>query len=195
MKRSFLAHGLAFILAAATVAACQSARPTPSPSPAPTATPTASPSPKVTPQTTPSPTPSASLDPNATPTPLPTGAPGAYATVQNYEDALLAGNYAGAWALLGITTRGRWGASLDKFTQDRAAFLAKAGRAYTLALDPTNTLPLNEWTTGTSWGPGIDLKNAHLVTVHWAALSPDAGLEIWVVNPGKTGGWLLYEAV
>jgi hypothetical protein len=195
MKRSFLVYGFALILLAEGVAACGSVTPTPSPSPTPTATPSPSPTPSPTPVPTPSPTPSPSVDPNATPTPLPTGVPGAYAVVQNYEDALLAGNYAAAWALIGTASRGHWGTSLDKFTKDRTTFLGSAGRTYTIAVDPTTTLPLNEWVTGFGWENLIDLKNAHLVTVHWTALAgARSGLEIWAVSPGKTGGWVMYLA-
>jgi hypothetical protein len=186
MRRSKSARSLlpalCLALVVAAVASCQSAVPSPSPSPTPA--PTATPSPTLSP----------TLDPNATPTPLPTGAPGAYAAVQQYENALIAGNFEKAWSFLGVSIKARWGSSLAKFKAERMAFLAKAGSQYTLELDPTNTLPLNDWTTGTPWGPGIDLKNAHLISVHWTAvpnLSP--GLEIWVVNPGKTG-WLMYLA-
>jgi hypothetical protein len=187
-----VAAALVVVLVVAAVAGCQSTVPTPSPSPTPTPTPTPSATPSPTP--TPSPTAIPTRDPNATPTPLPTGAPGAYGTVQQYENALIAGDFEKAWSFLGVSIKARWGSSLVKYKAERTAFLAKAGARYTLELDPTNTLPLNDWANGTSWGPGIDLKNAHLISVHWTAvpdLSP--GLEIWVVNPGKTG-WLMYLA-
>jgi len=107
MRRSILANGAALILVVAAIAACQSAAPTPSPSPTPAPTATPSPTPLPTPSPTPTATPTASptINPNATPTPVPTGAPGAYATVQNYENALIAGDFATAWAMLGAGTK------------------------------------------------------------------------------------------
>jgi hypothetical protein len=113
--------------------------------------------------------------------------------VQNYENALIAGDFATAWAMLGAGTKAHWGSSLAKFEQNRASFLATAGMHYSLELDPTDTLPLNDWATGQSWGPSIDVAHAHLIVVHWAAFSSSAGLEIWIVNPTKTG-WQMYLA-
>jgi hypothetical protein len=191
MGRSILASALAIILVVAGLAACRSAVPTPSPSPTPT--PTATPTPSPTPSPTASPTPSPTVDPNATPTPLPTGAPGAFYTVRNYEEALLAGNFAAAWALLGKGTQAKWG-NLAAYTKDRTTFLATSGAAYQEELSPTNTLTLRQWIEGVAWGGSIDQVHAYLISVKWTAFtSQTSGWEIWVANPGKTG-WLLYQA-
>ncbi len=183
---------LAWLLLIAAVAACQGTAPTPSPSPTATPSPTPSPSPTATPSPTPSPTPTPTLDPLATPTPLPTGAPGAYAAVKSFEDALLAGNYEAAWEMLGKGSQSTWGA-VQSFQKERSAFLATAGTTYKEQLSPTNTLSLVQWIEGTSWGPGIDRANAYLISVTWAALADNkAAVEIWVANP-VPGGWKLYK--
>jgi hypothetical protein len=191
MGRSILASTLALFLAVATVSACQGTAPTRSPSPTPVPTATPSPTPSPTPTEGPSPTPT--LDPNATPTPLPTGAPGAFFAVKNYEDALIAADYAKAWALLGKATQGRW-STLTAFQKERATFLVTAGDAYREELNPTNTLTLRDWMESAPWAAGIDQAHACLVSVKWTSFtSPYAGWEIWVVNPTKTG-WALFQA-
>jgi hypothetical protein len=135
------------------------------------------------------------VNPNATPTALPTGGPGAFYAVRNYEQDLLAGDYAKAWALLSKSSQSyaRWG-TLAKFTAERSAFLATSGTAYQEELSPTNTLTLRQWIEGANWQPQIDQAHAYLVSVKWSSITAAyAGWEIWVVNPTKTG-WVLYEA-
>jgi hypothetical protein len=191
MGRSILESKLALFLVVAAVSACQGTTPTPSPSPTPAPTATPSPTPSPTPTETASPTPT--LDPNATPTPLPTGAAGAFFAVKNYEDALLAGDYAKAWALLSKSTQSlaRWG-TLNGFQKERAAFLTTAGESYREELSPTNTLTLKQWIEGVGWASKIDQAHAYLISVKWTSfVSPYAGWEIWVASPTKTG-WLLY---
>ncbi len=191
MGRSILGSVLAVFLLVSAAAACQGTAPTPSPSPTPTPTPTATPSPTPTPTATPSPSPT--IDPKATPTPLPTGAPGAFFAVRKYEDAIVAGEYAKAWGLLGKVTQAKWG-NLAAFQKDRAAFVATAGVDYREELSPPNTLTLKQWIEGLSWASSIDQAHAYLVSVKWTFFTSDtAGWEIWVANPGKTG-WLLYQA-
>jgi hypothetical protein len=183
------------VLLIAAVSACQGTFPTPSPSPSPspTATPSATPSPTPTETASPTPTPTPTLDPLATPTPLPTDAPGAYAAVRSYEDALLAGQYEAAWGMLGKGSQGTWG-SLESFEKERSAFLATAGTAYKEQIHPDNTLPLSQWIEGTTWGPGINQAKAYLISVTWTALADNkAAVEIWVANP-VPGGWKLYKA-
>lgn len=190
MGRSIVASVLALVL---VVAACQSATPTPSPSPSPSPTPSPTASPSPTPSPTATPSPSPTVNPNATPTALPTGGPGAFYAVRNYEQDLLAGDYAKAWALLSKSSQSlsRWG-TLAGFTKERAAFLATSGTAYNEELSPTNTLTLRQWIEGTSWQPQINVANAYLVSVKWTSITAAyAGWEIWVVNPTKTG-WSLY---
>ncbi len=183
------------VLLIAAVSACQGTFPTPSPSPSPSPTPsptaTPSPTPSPTPTKTASPTPT--LDPLATPTPLPTDAPGAYAAVRSYEDALLAGRYEAAWGMLGKGSQGTWG-SLESFGKERSAFLATSGTAYKEQIHPENTLSLSQWIEGTTWGSGINQAKAYLISVTWTALADDTGaVEIWVANP-VPGGWKLYKA-
>ena len=135
------------------------------------------------------------MNPNATPSALPTGGPGAFYAVRNYEQDLLAGDYAKAWALLSKSSQSyaRWG-TLAKFTAERSAFLATSGTAYQEELSPTNTLTLRQWIEGANWQPQIDQAHAYLVSVKWSSITTAyAGWEIWVVNPTKTG-WVLYEA-
>ena len=194
MGRSILASALALFLVVAAIAGCQSPTPTPTPTPTPSPTatpsPTPTPSPTATPTATPTPT-----DPNATPTPLPTGGPGAFYVVRNYEQALLAGDYATAWARLSKSTQSyaKWG-TLAGFTKERTTFLAAAGATYREELSPSNTLTLRQWIEGANWMPQIDQAHAYVVSVDWPAITPaTAGWEIWIVNPTKTG-WSLYLA-
>lgn len=189
MGRSILSSALALLLVVAALSACQG--PTPTPSPSPTPTPTATPSPTPSPTPTPTPLPTPTTDPNATPTPLPTAGPGAFFAVRNYEEALLAGDYAKAWAMIGKGSQGKWG-TLAAFQKERAAFLATSGTEYREELSPTNTLTLKQWLEGVPWAPSIDLAHAYLISVKWTSVaSQDAGWEIWAVTRAKTG-WLLY---
>ena len=198
MGRSILASALSLVLAAAAIAACQSTTPSLSPTPTPTPAPTATPSP--TPQSAPTatlsstPTPAANSATNSTPTPLPSGAPGAFFAVRKYEDALLAGEYPKAWALLGKGTQNKWG-TVAAFKKERAAFLATAGRTYQEELSPTDTLTLRQWVEGASWASSIDQTHAFVVSIRWPAITAQyAGWEIWIATPGKNGGWLLFLA-
>jgi hypothetical protein len=111
--------------------------------------------------------------------------------VRAYEDALLAGDYSRAWAMLGKGSQAHWG-TLAAFQKERAAFLATSGSEYREELSPTNTLTLRQWIEGATWATQIDQAHAYLISVKWTSFaSPYAGWEIWVANPGKTG-WLLY---
>ena len=115
--------------------------------------------------------------------------------VRNYEQALLAGDYATAWARLSKSTQSyaKWG-TLAGFTKERTTFLAAAGATYREELSPSNTLTLRQWIEGANWMPQIDQAHAYVVSVDWPAITPaTAGWEIWIVNPTKTG-WSLYLA-
>jgi len=191
MGRSILGSVLAIFLLVSAAAACQGTAPTSSPSPTPTAIPTATPSP--TPTATPTVSPSATIDPNTSPTPLPTGAPGAFFAVRKYEDALVAGDYAKAWGLLGKGTQAKWG-NVAAYQTNRAAFLATSGVDYREELSPPNTLTLSQWIEGLAWASSIDRAHAYLISVKWTHFTSEtAGWEIWVASPVKTG-WLLYQA-
>jgi hypothetical protein len=180
---------LGFLLCAVTAAACQSPAPTASPSPTPQ--PTATPTPTPTPEPTPTPSPTVTIDPNATPTPYPTGGVGAFAVVKAYEDALIAGAYDQAWALLAKGSR-PWG-TLDKFKTDRAKYIETVGTEYSEELSPPNTLTIPQWIEGRNWN-SINPDKAFLVSIHWSSVKDQyAGWEIWIVNPTKTG-WELYQA-
>jgi hypothetical protein len=190
MGRSLAMSILAAALAAVTLAGCQGTTPTPSPSPTPE--PTATPSPTPTPEPTPTPSPTVTIDPNATPTPLPTGGPGAYMAVKAYEDSLLAGDFARAWALLSKNSQARWG-TLAKFSDERATYLQTTGTEYDEELNPPNTLSIPQWMEGRGWS-SVDPQKAFLVSIHWKAFAdPNLGWEIWIVMPVKTG-WQLYQA-
>lgn len=176
------------LMTAILVAACSSTAATPTPTAIPTPTPTAVPTPTIAP----TPTQPATPTPLATPTPFPTGIPGALAVVRAYEDALIAGNYAGAWALLGAGAQAGWG-SLSAYTSERTAFMKSAGTVYTATANPSGTMSLTDWLAGTPFAGSIDTAHAVLVEVDWAALSGNnAGMEMWVANP-VPGGWQLYE--
>jgi hypothetical protein len=134
--------------------------------------------------------PTPTIDPLATPTPFPTGGPGAFLAVRNYEDALLAGSWAKAYAMLGKGTQTRWGGTLAKFQANRIKYLADKGSAFREELDPTDTLTLNQWIEGR--GFTVDVAKAHLVSIKWTAIPDPQGWEVWVVTPTKTGTWVLY---
>lgn len=186
MGRSVLACLLTLVVMAGSVVGCgATATPSPKPTPTPTATPLPTPSP--TPEITPSPSPT--VDPNLTPTPMPTGGPGAFAVVKAYEDDLLAGDFARAWARIGKTSQAHWG-SFSGFQTDRTKFLATSGTAFQEELDPTNTLTIPQWLEGHNFP--VDLTKAHLVSIHWTSLAdPNAGWEIWILSPVKTG-WAMF---
>ena len=187
MGRSVLASALATVLVAAAIAGCQSQAPTPSPTASPTTTPIPSP--------TDTPVPTPTVDPNATPTARPTGGPGAFYIVRDYEQDLLSGNFAAAWAMLSKSTQSyaKWG-TLAGFTKDRTAFLATSGTTFQEELSPSNTLTLRQWIEGANWMAQINQATAYVVSVKWTALTSQyAGWEIWIVNPTRTG-WSLYLA-
>ena len=190
MRRLAMAAIVAALLAAACTAAAATPTPGPSATPVPTTVSTLTPTPLPTSTSTPTPTPIAT--PIATPTPYPTGAPGALAFVHEYEDALLTGDYARAWSMIGATGKLRVG-SLDGFELERQTFLKTAGKAYTTVANPPGTMSLAEWLNGTPFAASIDTAHAVLVQVNWTALAKNnAGWEMWVANPIK-GGWELYQ--
>jgi hypothetical protein len=164
--------------------------PTATPTIAPTASPIVTTAPTATPPPTPTTAPTSLV--TAAPTPFPTGIPGALDFVRAYEDALIAGKYSQAWTMLGAGSQAGWG-TLPAYTSERTAFMKSAGKAYTLTANPSGSLSLTEWLSGTTFGPSIDKVNCVLVKVDWTALAKNnAGWEMWVVNP-IPGGWQLYE--
>ena len=196
MRRLAMAAITAVFLAAACTAAAVSPTPGPTATPAPTdaatatATPTPAPAPTLAP--TPPPTQTQTATPVATPAPYPTGAPGALAFVHVYEDALIAGDYAKAWSMIGADGRLGWG-SIDGYELERQPNMKSAGKAYTAVANPPDTMSLAQWLSGTPFAASIDTAHAILVQVNWTALAKNnAGWEMWVVNPIK-GGWELYQ--
>jgi hypothetical protein len=195
MRRS----ALALLMSSLLVAACTATTATPTPQPTPTATPTpaptAVPTPPPTPTPTPAPTPTPTPTPAPTPTPFPTGVVGADAFVHAYEDALIAGQYATAWAMLGPEWQANW-ASESAYATDRAQWIASAGPKYTTVDNPSDQMPLSGWLSSMQWPaatPTIDTAHAVLVEVDWTKLAGNnAGFEIWVVNP-TASGWELFE--
>ena len=182
--------------AALLVAACSSG--TASPTPAPTATPAPTPASTVAPTVAvaATPTPAPTATPAPTPTPAPTkfttGVPGALAFVKLYEDALVAGQYPQAWAMLAPGMQKAL-TSITAYTSERKAYLASAGKAYTEEANPPSSMSMSDWLLGTTFTPSIDQPNAVLVQVTWTALAKNnAGWEMWLVNPTATG-WELYE--
>jgi hypothetical protein len=183
------------LAAAFLVAACSSGTATPpataTPSPAPSATPspaTPAPPPTATPTAAPTTTPTPTVP---TATPFPTGVPGAVDFVKAYEDALIAGDFAAAWSMLGPNA-GAW-TDYASFVTERTMYLKTAGAKYTTVANPSGSLSLADWLNGTSFAASIDKSHAVLVQVTWTALAKnDAGWEMWVVNPTPTG-WELYE--
>ena len=110
-----------------------------------------------------------------------------------YEDALIAGDYAKSWPMLAPDGTGGWG-TLVAYTSERKAYLASAGKAYTVEANPSGTLSLADWLSGEPFAASVDKAHAVLVRVTWTALpNNNAGWEMWVVNP-ISGGWALYEA-
>ena len=182
--------------AALLVAACSSG--TASPTPAPTATPAPTPASTVAPTVAvaATPTPAPTATPAPTPTPAPTkfttGVPGALAFVKLYEDALVAGQYQQAWAMLAPGMQ-KTLTSITAYTSERKAYLASAGKAYTEEANPPSSMSMSDWLLGTTFTPSVDQPNAVLVQVTWTALAKNnAGWEMWLVNPTATG-WELYE--
>jgi hypothetical protein len=138
-------------------------------------------------------TPTAIPTPTDTPTasPFPTGVPGALAFLKAYEDLLIAGNYSKAYLMIG-PGGGAWG-TYANFEAERKIYMKSAGSKYTAVANPSGTLTLADWISGTPFAGKIDKTNAVLVKVEWTALKGNnAGWEMWVVNP-IPGGWELYE--
>jgi hypothetical protein len=192
MRRFLITATAAVFLAAACSSA--TASPTPAPSiaitaaPAPTATPTAA----VAATPTPAPTATPAPTPTPAPTKFTTGVPGALAFVKLYEDALVAGQYPQAWAMLAPGMQ-KTLTSVAAYTTERKAYLASAGKAYTEEANPPSSMSMSDWLLGTTFTPSIDQPNAVLVQVTWTALAKNnAGWEMWLVNP-TASGWELYE--
>jgi hypothetical protein len=171
---------------------------TPAPtSPAAGSAPVASPTlqPTATLAQAPTPSPTATPAPTPLPAPWPTGVVGALAFVHAYEDALLAGRYADAWAMLGPEWQAAWN-SESAYEADRSAWMKSAGSKYTATANPPNMRSLADWLSSMQWPaakPTIDMAKAVLVEVDWAKLSGDnADFEMWVVNPVPKG-WELFE--
>ncbi|MFI5258166.1 MAG: hypothetical protein ACHQ01_00940 [Candidatus Limnocylindrales bacterium] len=128
-----------------------------------------------------------------TPAPSPTGVAGALAFVHSYEDALIAGNYPTAWAMLGSGSQEAGWGTLTQYTSERKAFMTSAGKTYSAVANPSGVASISDWLSGTGFAPSIDVAHAVLVQVTWTALANNnAGMEMWVVNP-IAGGWALYE--
>ncbi len=192
MRRLAMAAIAAAILAAACSLGSTSPTLVPTATPTATAESSAAPSPTETPNPTPTPEPSATATPVATPTAFPTGAPGALAFVHIYEDALVGGDYAKAWSMIGPNGKLGWG-SIDGYELERQPFMKSAGTAYTAVANPSGTLSLADWLNGTPFAASIDTAHAVLVQVNWTALaSNNAGWEMWVANPIPSG-WELYQ--
>ena len=172
------------------VAACKSGAATPVPTAVPT--PAATVAPSVTDVPAPGATATEVATPTATAATVTTGVPGALAYVHAYEDALIAGQFPAAWAMLAPVAQTAL-VSLPAYTTARTAYLVSAGKAYTTEANPPSTMSLSDYLQGASFAAAIDMTNAVLVRVDWTALAGnDAGWEMWIVNPTATG-WELYE--
>jgi hypothetical protein len=113
-----------------------------------------------------------------------------------YEDALLDGQFAQAWSMVGPESQACW-TTLETYREERSLFLKSSGTQYIMDVNPSNEAPLADWVgmgfQCSAAKPSIDMANAVLIRVTWKKLANNnAGWEMWVVNPAP-GGWILYE--
>ena len=152
--------------------------------PVPVPSATASPTPRATESSakpgagSPEPSPSASLTDGET----------ASALVDEYESALVAGNWAAAFDLLASTSLTHQ-AGLPAFSSERAAFFRSVAGRFT-AGTPTR---VTDWA---AYGPlvsGADQSRAWLIEVDYPALAGNnAGFEEFVVAPDSGGTWRIW---
>jgi hypothetical protein len=142
------------------------------------------------PSSSPDPTPSAS-SPIASP--IPTGpsqgddAAQATALLDGYEAALVAGDWQGAFDMLGPGTPAR-DAGSTTYASEREAFFRSVQGRYTIG-SPTQELP--DWATPLI--VGADRSRAYLLQVDYPALAGNnAGFEQFVVAPDAGGIWRIW---
>lgn len=161
-----------------------------SPSPSAPIGPSSSPSGAVT--TPPSALPSATGPPGPTGPTGSTGTPtaadrsAARSAIDRYTAALVQGDYATSWALLGPEDQAHDGTIAAWSAERRAYFQSVAGR-YTIVVSPSGVAPITDWLAGT-YGAPIDLAHAVLIEVDYPALAGNnAGYELFIVNPTADG--------
>jgi hypothetical protein len=127
--------------------------------------------------------------PSATgPTGTPTAADlsAARTAIDQYTAALVRGDYATAWALLGPEDQAHVGTFAAWSAERRAFFQSVAGR-YTIVVSPSGVAPITDWLAG-AYGASIDLAHAALIEVDYPALAGNnAGYELFIVNPTADG--------
>jgi hypothetical protein len=134
--------------------------------------------------------PSAAASPTALPsvpaqTPSPADVSAARAAIDQYTAALVRGDYATAWAMLG--PEAQTAVSLADYTAERSAFFTSVAGRYTVVTSPSGVAPITDWLAATN-GASIDLAHAVLVEVDYPALAGNnAGYDLYIVNPGATG--------
>jgi hypothetical protein len=127
-----------------------------------------------------------------TPTPTPTASSSEEAAARSlldqYERALIAGNWQTAFGLLASTSLTSE-AGLAEFASERSAFFATAGDRYVLGASS----PVTDWASYGSTVEGADRDHAYLVEVDYPALSGNnAGFEQFVVAWDPTGAWRIW---
>jgi hypothetical protein len=140
------------------------------------------------PTSTPAPSPS-----QAPSTPEPTAQPSpaerVTALINDYEAALVAGEWQTAFDMLEPSSPTR-SMGLDAFAAERAPYYESVAGRYTLG---TATRDVPDWTTFAPLIQGADVSRAYLIEVDYPALAGNnAGFEQFVVGPDASGTWWIW---
>jgi hypothetical protein len=103
--------------------------------------------------------------------------------VDRYTRALVVGDYAAAWAMLGAVTTPTPPA---EWSAERRAFFNSVGGDYEVTVDPTDVAPILAW-LGNPGLQGADLTRAVLVEVTYPRIAQFNQFDLYVVVVGSTG--------
>lgn len=149
-------------------------------------------SPSLAPSPSSSVLPSSSSAPSASPSPD-AGAAEATALLAGYEQDLIAGRWAAAWALLSPASQQLRG-DLAAYTSERSAYYASVKGRYELSAPSDDPAVINNWASPSLSVAGADLGRSYVLTATYPALAGNnAGWEVFLVGPQTSGGWRIWE--
>ncbi len=99
--------------------------------------------------------------------------------VRNYTADLVAGDYAGAWAMLSPQRRSAYG-SLASFKAERAAYFKDVKGRYSVMASPGDLAPINSWAAQVP-GAVIDPSTAVLVKVAYPLIASRNAYDVFIV--------------
>jgi hypothetical protein len=138
------------------------------------------------------PTPHSTAQPYPGGTPAPGDATYAAALLERYERALVDGDWATAYAMLGAAQRSL--TSFRDFSIERSAFMKSVAGRFSLEPGIHDRQTIETWTADAVSTREADLARAFVITVDYPAIPADtnANFEVFLVAPDRSATWWIW---